>query len=230
MSILSRFKRVTTGRLEMFLSKSEQPEIVFPQLIIEMEEQVRAATDAEAKAMASAKQLERSVAETKVKLDKMVRGAEAALLKSDEAMAREAVEAQVSLEAEVIRREAALETALEGLADAKAARQATQHQLQEIRNKKDEILTRARVVQTQERIQRSLSSPSVSTGSILDAVAAMESKVEEKEANLAVRQELAGSGSGSASPSLERRIDDLARDEEIDRRMAALKEKITVKG
>lgn len=225
MSILSRMKRVTTGKLEMFLSKAENPEVVFPQLIVEMEDQVRSATDAEAKAMASLKQAEHAAEESRKKLEKMTTGAEAALKRDDESMAREAIEAQVALEAELIRREAAAQTAQNTLEDARAARQQTQTQLQEIREKKDEILTRARVVQSQERIQRTVTGPTTSTGSILDAVAAMESRVEEKEANLAVRQELAGAGAGS-SPSLERRIDAINRDEEIDRRMAALKAKV----
>lgn len=229
MSILSRMKRVTTGKLELFLSKSEHPETVLPQLILEMEEQVRAATDAEAKAMASAKHAEKAVDNTLSKLNKMTAGAEAALKQDDETMAREAIEAQVALDAELIRHEAALQSAQDSLADARAARKETQQQLQEIRAKKNEILTRARVVQTQERVQRSVSGPSTSTGSILDAVAAMESKIEEREANLTVRQELAGTGSGASSPSLERRIDDMNRTAEIDRRMAALKEKVTQK-
>lgn len=227
MSILSRIKRVTTGKLELFLSKSENPEVIFPQLIVEMEEAVRAATDAEAKAMAAVKHAEKALEDTRGKLQKMTTGAEAALLKEDEATAREAVEAQVALEAEVIRREAALQSAQDSLADARAARKETQQQLQEVRAKKDEILTRARVIQTQERVQRTVSGPSTSTGSILDAVAAMEAKIEEREANLSVQQDLAGSGSSSAS--LERRIDDMNREQEIDRRMAALKEKIKPK-
>lgn len=225
MSLFSRMKRVTTGKLELFLSKSENPEVIFPQLIVEMEDQVRAATDAEAKAMASLKQAEHAASESRSKLEKMTAGAEAALKRGDESMAREAIEAQVALEAELIRREAAAQTAKDTLEDARAARQQTQTQLQEIREKKDEILTRAQVVQSQERIQRTVSGPTSSTGSILDAVASMEAKVEEKEANLAVRQELAGAGAGS-SPSLERRIDSINREEEIDRRMAALKNKI----
>jgi len=49
MSIMARLKRVTVGRMEAFLTSVENPETVFPQLVREMEEQVRLATDAEAK-------------------------------------------------------------------------------------------------------------------------------------------------------------------------------------
>ncbi len=221
MGILSRIKRITTGKLELFLSRSEDPETIFPQLIVEMEEQVRAATEAEAKAMASVRHAEQAVEQTKGNLARMTAGAESALRHDNESMAREAVEAQVALEAELIRREAALQTAANCLDDARAARQETQAQLQNVRHKKDEILTRARVVRTQERIQRTVAGPLASAGSILDAVEALEAKVEEKEAGLAVRREL--TGSGTASPSLERRIDEMNRNTEIDRRLAALK-------
>lgn len=230
MSILSRMKRITTGKLELFLSKSENPELIFPQLVLEMEDQLRLSTEAEAKAMAAMKIAEKAVTHSQEKLNKMTVGAEAAMSKAEEALAREAVEAQVALEAELIRNEAALQSTQESLADARAVRKETQQQLENVRAKKNEILTRARLVQTQERIQRTVSGPSASTGSILDAVAAMEAKIEEQEAKLSVRQELAGNGSGGGSPSLERRIDDLNRDQEIERRMAALKAKISPKG
>lgn len=223
MGILGRIKRITTGKLELFLSRSENPETLFPQLIVEMETQVQAATEAEAKAMASVRQAEKAVEEANAKLKTMTAGATAALSNNDEGMAREAIEAQVAWEAELIRREAALQVAESVLADARAARQETQAQLKNVRLKKDEILTRASVVRTQERIQRTVAGPSASTGSILDAVEALEAKVEEKEANLAIQKDLTGRGSGAASPSLERRLDEMNRNAEIDRRLAALK-------
>lgn len=229
MSIIGRMKRVTTGKLEVFLSRAENPETVFPQLLIEMEDQVRAATEAEAKAMAAAKAAERSLQQTSEKLEKMTAGAESALKQGDEAMAREAIEAQIKLEAEKTRRATALAVAEESLAAARAAREDTQNQLREIRAKKDELLTRARVAASQEKIQRTVSGPSTSTGSILDAVAAIEARVEEKEAALEVRKDLAGAGSGAATASLERRIDAANTAAEIDRRLAALKSTLTPK-
>jgi len=230
MSMMSRMKRVTTGKLEVFLSRAENPEVVFPQLLREMEDQVRAATEAEAKAMANAKSAERALQSARDKLEKMTRGAESALQHGEEATAREAIEVQMKLEADILRLEAAHDVAATSLASAKAAREETQNQLREIRAKKDELLTRARVVASQEKIQRTVSGPVTSSGSILDAVAAIESKVEEKESALEVRKDLAGVGSGSGSTaSLERRIDELNGKAEIDRRMAALKAQIQAK-
>jgi len=230
MSILNRMKRVSTGRLEVFLARAEDPELIFPQLIREMEDQVRLATEAEAKALASNRALEQTQANLDAKLRKMEQGAEAALLRNDEPLAREALEAQMKLEADRERGVRALETSAAALASARAAREETQAQLRDIRAKKDELLTRARVVRTREKIQQTLSGPVTSSHSILDAVAAMEGKVEEREAKLSVQGELAQCGSVSgAATSLERRIDALNHAEELERRMEALKSKLTTK-
>lgn len=224
MSIVARLKRVTVGRMEAFLTSVEDPETVFPQLVREMEEQVRLATDAEAKAMASVKVAERTRDQASAKLDKMTDGARAALQQGDEATAREAIAAQIQLEDEVARCSAAVATANQSYSDAHGARVQTQKQLDEVRAKKNEILTRARVVQSQEKIQRTVQGPSASTGSILDAVSRMESQLEEKEAGLAVRKELGQSGGGGTA-SLEQRIEDLHKQSEIERRLEALKTK-----
>ncbi len=223
MSIIARIKRVTVGKMEAFLTSVEDPEVVFPQLIKEMEEQVRAATDAEAKAMAAVKASERSRDQAGERLAKLVVGAEAALSQSDEATAREALEAQIQIEAEVARLAEVVATANNSYAEAHSARIQTQNQLDDVRAKKDEILTRARLARSQRKIQRTVQGPSASTGSILDAVSRMESQLEEQEAELAVRKEMTG---GGGSASLDRRIDDLHKRQEVERRLAALKAKI----
>ncbi len=223
MSIIERIKRVTVGRMEAFLTSVEDPEVVFPQLIKEMVEQVRAATDAEAKAMAAVKAAERSRDQASEKLAKLASGAEAAIGQGDEKTAREALEAQIQVEGEVARRAEAVAVANSSYAEAHAARVQTQNQLDDIRAKKDEILTRARVARSQEKIQRTVHVPTASTGSILDAVSRMESRIEEQEAELAVRKEMAG---GGTSASLDQRIESLHRNAEVDRRLAALKAKV----
>lgn len=230
MSMFGRMKRVTTGKLEVFLSRAEKPEILFPQLIKEMEDQVRAATEAEAKAMAGLKSAEASLRQTAEKLDKMRAGAESALRLGDESTARDAVEAQLKLEAEVLRREASRDVAAEAYAAARSSREETRAQLEEVRSKKDELLTRARVVAAREKIERTVSGPVLSSGSILDSVAAIEAGIAEKESSLEVSRELAGGGTGAATASLERRIDALNEKAEIDRRFAALKDKVAGKG
>lgn len=231
MSMFGRMKRVTTGKLEVFLSRAEKPEILFPQLLREMEDQVRAATEAEAKALAGLKSAETALRQTREKLEKMRDGAESALRLGDEATAREALEAQLKLEAEVLRREAARDVAAEAHASARSAREETRAQLEEVRAKKDELLTRARVVATREKIERTVSGPVKSSGSILDAVASIEADIAEKESALEVSKDLAAGGTGTTTgtASLERRIDSLNEKAELDRRFADLKAKVSGK-
>lgn len=225
MNILNRMKRVTTARLEVVLSRAENPETVLPQLIREMEDQVREATQAEAQALAAARSQSRTAAQLREKHERLGAGAASAVTQGDEALAREALAAQLQLERDLELAETAAATAAEQQVMATAAREEVQAQLREVRAKKDELLTRARVLKSQERIQRTLSGPVTSgNGSILDMVAALETKVEEQEARLAVRREMTQAGSTAGSPSLQRRLDALGKDAEIDRRLAALKE------
>jgi phage shock protein A len=191
-----------------------------------METQISKAVEAEAKTLTSVKRAERSVQDLQGSLESMTSGAETALRNQKEDLAREAVESQLALESKLILAEATLETARESYAAAQSVRKDTQDQLQNIRAKKDEILTRARILQTQKAVQHNLAGPSVSTGSILDAVDAMEARLVEEEAALAVQKE---GTSSTTSSSLERKIEDMNRSEEIERRMAALKESLSPK-
>jgi len=222
MGLISRIRRLTVSRIESFLNTVEDPEILFPQLIREMEDQVRAATDAESKAMAAVKTAERGLGETAEKLERMTKGAELAVEKGDEATARDAISAQIGLEADSGAKQKNLEMAKATYEDASDARQQIQKQLDELRNKKDEILTRARVARSQQKIEKTVSGPVSSSGSILDAVAQLESKVDEAEAELEVRRSI---DKGGAEPSLDKRLDALGKDSEVEKRLAALKEK-----
>jgi phage shock protein A len=223
MGLFQRLRRITAARIEAFLTTMEDPEVLFPQLIKEMEEQVGKAAEAEAKAKAVVKGAERDRDEVKEKLEKMEKGAEAALSQGDEPSAREAVAAQIGLEADLKRREESVQRAQAAADDAQHAREQITGQLEELKTKKNEILTRARVAKTQQKIEKTVHGPAASTGSILDAVERLETQVEEAEAELDVRRDM---DEGGAAPSLEKRLDDLEKDAEIDKRLASLKKKV----
>jgi len=222
MSVFKRIHRLTVSRIENFLSTVEDPEVLFPQLIREMEGQVRAATEAEAKALASVKAAQRSLDDVQEKLARMGRGAELAITGGDESTAREAVEAQIKLESTLATKVTALERAKETCEQAKTAREEIQRQLETLRDKKDEVLTRARVAKNRQKVEKTLIGPVSSSASILDAVANLESKVEEAEAHIEVRREM---GHGIGKPSLEKRLGDMAQMSEVEKRLAALKRK-----
>jgi phage shock protein A len=222
MSVLKRIHRLTVSRIENFLSTVEDPEVLFPQLIREMEGQVRTATESEAKALASVKASQRSLDDVQAKLDRMGRGAELAITGGDEATAREAVEAQIKLESALATKTEALERAKETCEQARIAREEIQRQLETLRDKKDEVLTRARVAKNRRKVEKTVMGPVSSSASILDAVAKLESRVEEAEAEIEVKREM---GHGVGTPSLEKRLGDLEQMSEVEKRLAALKRK-----
>jgi phage shock protein A len=223
MGLIQRIRRLTVARIENFLNTVEDPEVIFPQLVREMEDQVRAAIDAEAKALAALKSAERDAGNTRQKLDRMLRGAEIAVEKGDDKTARDAVKAQIALESDLKVQDDAVTRAGRACEDAKAARMQIEEQLNELRTKKNEIITRARVAKTQQKIEKTVSGRVSSATSILDAVDRMEGKVEEVEAELEIRRDM---GKGGVTPSLERRLDELERDSEIEKRLAELKKRI----
>lgn len=221
MGLFKRLHRITVGRIEAFLSRVEDPELVFPVLVKEMEEQLRAATEAEAKARATLAGCEREIGRHEETIEKYGRGALLAVKKGDEETARQSVKAQIDAEkaSELSRRN--LEIARQSLDRAKASREQIQRQLEELRAKKNEILTRARVAKVQKKIQASVSGTVGSSDSILDAVARLEAQVEEDEAELEIQASL--TGEGAASVSLERKLGELDRQAQIENRLAELK-------
>ena len=220
MGLIQRIRRITVSRIEAVLASVEDPDLVFPQLVREMEDQVRAATDAEAKAMASVKAAQRELDQVREKIARMEKGTESALSRGDEDTAREAVSVQINLESDISLKENAVSRSQVALEDAREAREQLQQQLEELRAKKSEILTRARVAKNQKRVEKTVSGPVSSAKSILDTVAQLESKVEEEEAELEIRREM---GAQKGSPSLEKRLSDLETGTEIERRLADLK-------
>lgn len=222
MGLIARLKRITVARIESVLNSVEDPEMLFPQLVKEMEDQVRSATDAEAKAMVAVKAAERDVVQFQGKLERLQRGAELALGKGDDSIARDAVAAQMDLEPQVKAKEDALARIKVALEDAHGARLQIQGQLDELRAKKDEILARARVAKNQQRVAKTVHGPVTSARSILDAVTQLETRVEESESTLEVQREM----SQGHGPSLEKRLGDLERTSDVESRLEALKKRV----
>jgi phage shock protein A len=227
MGLINRIRRLTIARIESFLNTVEDPEILFPQLVREMEDQVRAALSAEAKALAASKAAERDAGYVRQRLDRIMRGAEIAVDKGDSKTAREAVKAQMALESDLKRHDDAVARAGRAYEDARAARMQIEKQLDELRARKNEMLARARLAKTRRRIEKTAGGRVSSTASILDAVAHMEDRIEEAEAELDIRR---GLGEGEASPSLEQRLGDIERDGEVEKRLAELKRRISRTG
>jgi phage shock protein A len=216
--------RMSNARIEAFLSSVEDPEILFPQLVREMEEQVSKASEAEAQALTALKLAERTRDTAKANVARMLTGAELALKNNEENTAREAIAAQLDLEKALQQKTDACERAKGVYENARATRIDVKKKLDETRAKQDEILTRARLAKTQKKIAQTINSPVHSSDSIIDAIERLESKVDQAEAELEVGRELAGNGQAEAA--LEQRLEQLESEQEIEKRFAELKNKL----
>jgi len=200
-SCVGRAKTKHNGRLESrrglsssvipvqyrFLSRVEDPELLFPVLVKEMQEQLSAATEAEAKATATLKHCQRDSRKHSERIEKYKNGALQALKKEDETTARQAIESQIEAEKTADFTQRGLDTAQASCERATVARKRIQEQLEELQAKKSEILTRARVAKVQKKIQRTVSGTVGSTDSILDAVAKLEAQVKRPRPSLKSR-------------------------------------------
>ncbi len=224
MSVFTRLHRITIGKIEAFLSRFEDPEVVFPVLIKEMESQLNLATEAQAKAAAAFKHCQREADKHAQVISRYGSGAVLAVEKGDEETARQAIEAQIQAEKAADFANNNLLAAEQSLEKAELSRKRIQAQLTELCGKKDEILTRARLAKVQKKIQSTVSGSIGFGDSILDSVARLEERLEQQEAELEIQSSLKGNGSSDAA--LEKRLRELSNEAEINKRLAELKKGI----
>lgn len=214
MGLLSRLKDISTAKLVAFLEKSEQPEQLIPQLQDELVKQQKVLRNAEVKSLAAVRAAQRRLEETMGRALRLERGAELALKKEDEATAREALREQVRVENTLPDQRRQVEQAQQILDDVRERTAVTRKQIAVINEKKDQLKNRVRPT----------AQPFVdSTEPLLNQVAKMEERVHAEEAEQEARQEV---NQDLRKLSLDERLLDLEKNEELDRRLAHLKKDI----
>lgn len=222
MGLFKRLHRVTVGRIEAFLDRVEDPELVFPVLVKEMEAQLEETAKAESRASANVKMAQRDLERQRQRMERYNNGAVLALKKNDDATARLAVEAQIDLERVIEIAQQNYDRAVDALDHATSSRQRISRQLEELRSKKQELLSRAKIVKAQKKVQRSVSGGIGCGDSILDSVARLESNIEEAESKLEIQASL--NGDDLLYSPLDRQLRELDHEAEVDRRMALVRQ------
>ncbi len=224
MGRISRLKTITKSRIEAFLASFEKPEIILPQLIREMEEKVKEAARAETKALSAVKGDRRRL---DTGLGKVVRFTEGAVLaaKANEIdTARQAIAAQIQAEREVEKCRNDLTISESAYNSAGQVRNQLRQNLKELKPKKNDILKRSKEIRREQSFNKKLDSfSSGASKNILDMVARMESKVDEAEAEIEIRDEITRT-LGVNFPY--ERVKNLESDAQVDRRLNEIKRKI----
>jgi len=215
--LIKRLQRITSARLKAFLDTVDDPETAIPQLVTELEDKVHIIANAEAKALSAVKSVQRKLDEAGGKVMRLSRGAELALKQGDEKTARDALTAQIKAEKEIETQKPSLAMAENALKDAREARMQLASQLEELKVRKDEILSRSRAAAIQKK-SHDIAEPA---RNLLDEVARAEGKLDEDESHLQVQREI----HANAGSSLDDRLRKLERDTEVEDRMGNIGKK-----
>jgi phage shock protein A len=223
MGRIDRLKLITKARIEAFLCSIEKPEIVLPQLIREMSDKIKEVARAESKALSAVKADRRRVDAASGRIDRFEKGAILAVKVNEIDTARQAIAAQIEAEREAEKLRHCLAVSEAAYDSATGVRLQLQHNLKELKAKKEQILTRAHAAEQKKSQIKYLKHDTDSGSSILDMVARLEMKVDQAEAEVEIRDQISRT-LGLTFPH--ERVVKLESDAEVGRRLEQLKRRI----
>ena len=219
MGIINRLGRITIGKIERFLDSVENHDTIIPQLILEMQENVKLAANAEAKALTATKSSRRKLDEANGRMERLKKGIELAIRSNDSDAARTAIAAQIESESDIESISELLKRSEQAYEDARSTRVRLSSSLDKLRLKKKELSARSAAIKAQEKCNLSAS---LDSNNILDVVSRMEDKITEKEAQIEIRGEVDRLLSGDVEKY---KLEELIKNDEIQRRLDAMKNK-----
>jgi phage shock protein A len=219
--LVSRLRRITVPRINAFLETVEDPEAIFPQLVREMQNTIADVVKAEAKAAAALKADQRRLDESTGRSIRLAKGAELALRQGMESLAREALAEQVKADRISEDLRDALERSEAALLEARELRRYMEDQFEELKQRKREILARARSAKRTSGTYRSTDRIRATGAAILDEVSRMQQMEEANEFAQRPPERIPG----KFERSLEDRLRNLEREAEIERRLDLIRKK-----
>lgn len=219
MAIFSRIADVLKANVNDMIDKAEDPEKMVKQLILEMEEQVDAATQSLGQAMGSQKMAAKELADAQAQSADWNDRAKLALKNGNEELARKALDAKVGIDEQVTQLQASYDQMTEQV-------NKLRDQVQELRMKLDEARARQNVLIARSRVADAMTSAaqaasSTSTDSAFAKLDKLERKVTEKESTAEAYTDLNGADASTADAFKE-----LEHNSAVDSEMARLKSEL----
>ncbi len=180
MSIFNRISDILKANINDLLDRAEDPEKMVKQIIADMEEQVRDATEALGQAMASEKQayaqLEKAKANSKEWEDK----AKVALKAGNEELAKKALASKVEVDKNIQSFQASYDQIAAQTSELHSRVEILRQKLEEARQRQNMLIARAKMADATESIATAVTD--TAPNSALSKLEKMERKVEGKEA------------------------------------------------
>ncbi|MDR1373483.1 MAG: PspA/IM30 family protein [Treponema sp.] len=223
MGIFSRLKTLVSSNVNDMISKSEKPEKMLNQLLIDMSEQLIESKRAVALAIADEKKLERELQNQEFQSKEWERKAMLAVQAGQDDLAKEALLRKQEYNNAALEYQKQWEAQKSSVDSLKEALRELQNKIEEAQRKKNLLIARAKRAEAQQKIQSTISSVSGSH-TAFDAFDRMAAKVDQMEAQADAAKELEDFTSNS---SLEKRFKELEKsDTSADIMLLELKEKM----
>jgi phage shock protein A len=220
MGIFDRMRRLVSSNVNAAIDKMSDPAKEIDQLVVDMEAQLKKARGEVQTALATEKRHRNKVQELLKSSNEWQERAERALRAGDENLAREALKRKADIDHEGQAAEGTLRDA-QGHADAMAAQlKQLEARVHEVKSKKETLKAKARASKGKSPLG----------SSAVDEFDRLSGKVEEVEAEASLDEELAAMRHEDAkSREVERKLEQLGKDKDVDDRLAALKAKMEKK-
>ena len=196
MGLFSRFKRAMKSNINDMISKSENPEKMLNQLIVEMNEQLIESKKSVAASIADEKRLERQVLSNREQSEEWDRKAMLAVKAGRDDLAREALLRKQEYDNSIRQYQSQWEAQHAAVEQLKASLRQLQQKIEEAQRKKNLLIARVKRAEAQKRMQQTVSS--LADTSAFEVFDRMAEKVEKIEAELDAMKELEAPASGDS--------------------------------
>lgn len=221
MGLMSRAWTVLRSNLNDLISRSEDPEKMLNQVIVDMQQQLARAKQDVAAAIADEKRLEQQHLAEAEQAKEWERKATLAVEKGQDDLAREALVRQAEHARYAVEYRKQWETQRENTEKLRASLHELSRKIEEARRKKNLLIARQRRAEAQAKIHETMSG--LKDTSAFETFERMAAKVDETEARAAAAVELGEELTGEA---LEKKFAALETGQDVEQALAALKNKV----
>ncbi len=180
MSIFHRISDILKANINDLLDRAEDPEKMVKQIIADMEEQVRDATEALGQAMASEKQAYAQLEKARSNSREWESKAKTALQAGNQELAKKALTSKVEIDKNVQSRQASYDQIAAQTSELHARVEVLRQKLEEARQRQNMLIARAKMAEATESVATAVTN--TDPNSALAKLERMEQKVESREA------------------------------------------------
>jgi phage shock protein A len=218
MGFLDRFSRVVRANVNSWVAKTEDPEKILEQAVLEMQEQLIQLRQAVAGAIASLKRTERQAETSNANAEEWYRRAQLAIQQTNEPLAREALVKRKSYQDTATALFQQLQQQNTVVTKLKQDMRSLELKIAELKSKRDMYIARIRSAEASARLQEILGDVSGATST------GVFERVEDKLLQLESQNEVL---SLNSEDNLQKQFTALAANQEVDSELAAMKQQLS---